>query len=67
MLIKMNYYLVTYVNLQTGKCHEKEMSDFQVDTFELIGSVVSGVIQILNKKYLKTKDLMTGSVYKFTR
>ncbi|PHA02981.1 hypothetical protein COE51_01170 [Bacillus pseudomycoides] len=64
MPTEMNYYLVTYVNLQTGQFNEKEMSDFQLDAFELVGNVATGVIQILNKQYIKTKDLMTGNVYK---
>lgn len=64
MPTKINYYLVRYVNLKTEKFHEEEMTDTQLDLLKLIGEIGGDAIQIIKKEYIKTKDLLTGNVYR---
>jgi hypothetical protein len=63
MPTQLHYYLVRYVDLKNGKFYEEEMSETQLETLELAGKLTNS-IQILNKTYLRTKDLTTGAILK---
>ncbi|PKR82894.1 hypothetical protein [Heyndrickxia camelliae] len=63
MPTEIKYYMVRMVDLAAEKFFEKEMSQFEVESIELKNKMGNNRIQIINKSYSYTKNLVTGRKY----
>ncbi|MEW5569650.1 hypothetical protein [Rossellomorea marisflavi] len=57
MPTKIDYYLVSFVNLSTGEFFNEEMTDIDISMLGLKTKVSGDSIQILNKQYFKTEKI----------